>query len=181
MSILEFLGFGSNPPAARDESETATVRKIVDELDHMEPERARFVAAFAYILSRVARADMHISDEETRSMQRIVAEQGQLPAEQAIIVVQMAKTQNLLFGGTENYLVAKEFNRLASREQKLSMLHCLFAVGAADDSISTTENNVVRQIADELDLEHADFIAVRSRFRQHLAVLKDASPADENS
>jgi uncharacterized tellurite resistance protein B-like protein len=85
----------------------------------------------------------------------------------------MAKTQNLLFGGTENYLVAKEFNRIASREHKLSLLHCLFAVGAADDSISSTEDNVVRQIADELELEHADFIAVRSHFRQHLGVFKD--------
>ncbi len=84
----------------------------------------------------------------------------------------MAKTQNLLFGGTENYLVAKEFNRLATREQKLSLLHCLFAVSAADDSISTTENNVVRQVAEELNLEHADFIAVRSRFREHLAVFQ---------
>ena len=181
MSILEFLGLKSAPEQATDQGgETETVRKIVAELDHLPEDKARFVAAFAFMLSRVAHADLDISDDETRSMEQIVIEQGGLPEQQAIIVVQMAKTQNLLFGGTENYLVAKEFNRLASREEKLSMLHCLFAVGAADDSISTTENNVVRQIADELDLEHADFIAVRSRFRQHLAVLKDASPADEN-
>ncbi|NIM63068.1 MAG: hypothetical protein GTO30_15925, partial [Acidobacteria bacterium] len=62
------------------------------------------------MLSRVAHADLDISDDETRAMEELVIETGGLPEEQAIIVVQMAKTQNLLFGGTENYLVAKEFN-----------------------------------------------------------------------
>ncbi|NIM00533.1 MAG: hypothetical protein GTN89_06595 [Acidobacteria bacterium] len=174
MSILEFLGLRRAPEEVQEEhGQTDTVRKIVDQLNHLPEERARLIAAFAFILSRVAHADLDISDEETQAMESIVVEHGGLPEEQAIIVVQMAKTQNLLFGGTENYLVAKEFNRIATRENKLSLLHCLFAVGAADDSISSTEDNVVRQIADELELEHADFIAVRSHFREHLGVFKE--------
>ena len=32
----------------------------------------------------------------------LVVEHGELPENQAIIVVQMAKTHNVLFGGTEN-------------------------------------------------------------------------------
>ena len=173
MSILEFLGLRGSPQEPQDDrAETDTVRKIVAQLDDLPEDKARFVAAFAFMLSRVAHADLDISDEETSAMEQIVVERGGLPEEQSIIVVQMAKTQNLLFGGTENYLVAKEFNRLATRDQKLALLRCLFAVGAADDSISATENNVVRQIADELDLDHADFIAVRSHFRDQLAVFK---------
>ncbi len=179
MSILEMLGLRSASPEEPEErAETETVRKIVGELDHLPQERARFVAAFAFMLSRVAHADLDISDDETRAMEELVIETGGLPEEQAIIVVQMAKTQNLLFGGTENYLVAKEFNRIATRDEKLSLLHCLFAVGAADDSISTTEDNVVRQIADELELEHPDFIAVRSRFREQLGVFQKSGDGD---
>jgi uncharacterized tellurite resistance protein B-like protein len=173
MSIFKFLGFATDDqPPATTAVETETVRKIVEQLDHLDPERARFVAAFAYILSRVARADMKISEEETAAMERIVSEHGALPAAQAVIVVQMAKTQNLLFGGTENFQVTKEFNRIASREEKMALLDCLFAVSAADRSITTTESNVIRQIADELRLEHGDYIEVRSRFRDDLAVLK---------
>ena len=181
MSILEFLGLRSAPEQAADQKsgDTDTVRKIVAQLDHLPEDKARFVAAFAFMLSRVAHADLDISDDETRAMEQIVIERGGLPEEQAIIVVQMAKTQNLLFGGTENFLVAKEFNRIASREQKLSLLHCLFAVGAADESISATEANVVRQISDELNLEHADLVAVRSRFREHLAVFKKLDESSE--
>lgn len=178
MSILDFFGF--KPPADAESSaaETQTIRKIVEKLDHMEPEHAKYVAAFAYILSRVARADLNVSDEETQAMERIVKEHGELSEEQALIVVQMAKSQNLLFGGTENFLVTREMCRIATRAQKLALLDCLFAVSAADDSISTAEDSVIRQIATELLLEHADFIGVRSRFREHLAVLKkQESPA----
>ena len=173
-SILKFLGLsdakaGAGPSGG---AETETVRRIVDSLDRLEPEQARYVAAFAYNLSRVAHADSRVSRDETLEMERIVRGLGGMPEEQAILVVQMAKTQSLLFGGTENYLVTREFNRIATREQKLGLLECLFAVSAADRSISTIEDNEVRKISRELQLEHADFIAARSVFREHLAVLK---------
>lgn len=175
MSILRFLGLAPFRLAQQEPSaETETVRKIVAALDRMEPERAKFVASFAYVLSRVARADMTISPEELREMERIVMRIGGLPEEQAVLVVQIAKTQNMLFGATENFLVTREFNRIASREQKLALLECLFAVCAADRSISVVEDNEISQIAAELGVEHRDFIAVRSRFREHLEVLKDS-------
>ena len=175
MSIWKFLGLDKAEPERREETpsaETETVRKIVEQLDRMEPERARHIAAFAYNLSRVAHADRHISAEETRAMERIVMEMGGLPEEQALLVVQMAKTQSRLFGGTENFLVTREFNKLATREQKLRLLECLFAVSASDQSISTAEDNEIRQISKELLLSHKDFIQARLAFREHLAVLK---------
>ncbi|MFQ5671151.1 MAG: TerB family tellurite resistance protein [Acidobacteriota bacterium] len=165
---------GSSPPELLDQGAQAdAIRSITEALDRMDPERARFIASFAYILGRVAHADRGISEEETRVMERIVSERGALPEEQAILVVQIAKTQNLLFGGTENFIVTREFNRLATREQKLAMLDCLFSVSAADGSVSTREDNEVRIIADELKLDHSDFIAARSAYRDYLAVLKE--------
>jgi uncharacterized tellurite resistance protein B-like protein len=175
MSIRRYLGLSSDESAAAAGSETATVRKIVAALDSLPPGQARYIAAFAFILSRVARADLKIEEDETRAMERIVSRMGGLPEEQAILVVQMAKTQNLLFGATENFLVTREFNNMTTREQKLDLLHCLFAVAAADDSISGVEDHTVRQIARELLLEHEDYIAVRSGFRDKLAVLRRES------
>ena len=180
MSIRRFLGLlAEEKPSAG--AETATVRKIVAALDSLPPERARHIAAFAFILSRVARADLLISEAETSAMERIVSENGRLPEEQAVLIVQMAKTQNLLFGATENYLVTREFNNLASREVKLDLLRCLFAVAAADDSISEAENHTIRQISRELLLEHEDFIRVRSDFRDKLAFLKHEADTREES
>lgn len=181
MSLMKLFGWDTATAerAGAPQAETATVRRIVERLEQLPRERARYVAAFAFILSRVAHADLEISEEETRAMERIVVEQGGLPEEQAIIVVQMAKTQNLLFGGTENYLVTREFNHLADREQKLSLLRCLFAVSAADETVSTVEDNVILQITTELRLEHADFIAARSEFRDYLGVLKHPEDGGE--
>src|SRR6266850_8364530 len=106
MSILTLLGYDPARTATpHDSAETETVRKIVAALDRLEPDRARHIAVFAYILSRVARADLVISEAETRAMESIVEEAGELTPEQAILVVQMAKTQAILFGGTENYIV----------------------------------------------------------------------------
>jgi uncharacterized tellurite resistance protein B-like protein len=174
MSILERLGIRTGPadrPGERD-----TIRKIVDELDRLPPERARHVAAFAYVLSRVARADRAIAADETRTMERLLVEHGGLPDEQAIVVVQMAKTQSLLFGGTDDYSVTKEFGRDATRDQKLALLDCLFAVSAADGSIRVVEENVARQIADEIGLDHSDFVAVRARYRDRRAVHQPVPP-----
>lgn len=171
MSIFKFLGL-ERPAQQMPSVETETVRKIVKTLDELEPKRARYIAAFAYILSRVANADLKISREETLEMERIVKELGGLPEEQAVIVVQIAKTQNLLFGGTEDFLVTREFNKIADREQKMALLHCMFAVSSSDESISSAEDSEIRQIASELLLERKDFIEVRSRYREYLAVLK---------
>ena len=178
MSILDFLGFGKTGKGAgaagsgaAASADTDTVRKIVSALESMELGQARFVAAFAYILCRVARADLHVSPTETRRMERVVMERSGLPEEQAILVVQMAKTQNMLFGGTENFLVTREFNKIATREQKLALLECLFAV-ASDDMISTVEDNEISRICSELQIGHDEFISVRLAYREHRKVLK---------
>ena len=145
MSLLSFLGLDR---AAMDEdpAQVTAVRRIVDALDKLEPQRARFIACFAWLLGRVANADNEIGEDETREMERLVHERGGLPLEQAVIVVQIAKSQNILFGGRENFPVTQEFERMASREQKLALLDCLFAVSAAEGGISVLEDNEIRNI-----------------------------------
>jgi uncharacterized tellurite resistance protein B-like protein len=173
MSIRDFLGIGRTAHTATSPAslETETVRKIVGALDSMDPERARYIAAFAFILCRVARADLHINAGETNIMERIVMERGGLSEDQAILVVQMAKTQSSLFGGTENFLVTREFNYMATHEQKLALLDCLFAV-ASDEMISTVEDNEISRICSELQLTHDEFIAVRMSYRDQRAFFK---------
>jgi hypothetical protein len=85
------------------------------------------------------------------------------------LVVQMAKLQARVHGGTEDFLVTREFARLATEEQKLAVLRCCFLVGAADESISSEEASVVNQIARELDVERAKLNAVREEFVERFA------------
>jgi uncharacterized tellurite resistance protein B-like protein len=171
MSLLHFLGLGHGTPAAGNEPES--VRRIVAALERMEPGVARHVACFAYVLGRVAGAERGVSPEETRTMERIVVERGGLSAGQAALVVQIATSQHALVGGTEDYLVTREFASSATREQRLALLDCCLAVAAADADVSIAEDDAVREIASELALSHADFIAARSAYREYLAVLKN--------
>jgi uncharacterized tellurite resistance protein B-like protein len=172
MSLLRFLGLASTPRADKSREEIASVRRIVETLDHMEPRAARYLARFAFVLGRVARADLAVSDEETRAMEQIVMERGGLSEAEAIVAVQIAKSQNALFGGTDDYLVTREFAANATRAQKLALLECCFAVSAADSEISGEEEVELRRIADELDLAHSDLLEARANYRDFLAVLK---------
>lgn len=176
MGILDFLGLRPEPGSGSPD-DTDTIRRIAASLDALPADRARYLAAYAYLLSRVANADMRISEEESREMERIVRDAGGLPEAQAVLVVQMAKTQNALFGGVDNFLVTREFEKIATRDEKLALLHSLFAVSAADRSVSSVEDGTIRKIASELHLDHSDFIAVKTAYRDHLSVLK--KPADE--
>ena len=181
MSIREFLGLGKSHATGSAQAGSAytdTVRKIVASLESMDSDRARFIAAFAFILCRVARADLRISAGETAIMERVVMERGNLPEAQAILIVQMAKTESILFGGTEDFLVTREFNKIATQDEKMALLDCLFAV-ASDEMISTAEDNEISRICSELQIEHDEFIAVRMKFRDQRSVLqKPDQPAE---
>ncbi len=162
-SLRVWLGLEAN-----EQQEPAPLRATLEALDHLEPARARHLAAFAYLLGRVAHADQHVSEEETTAMQALVREHGLLTLEQAAIVVQLARTSHLLFAGTANYLIAREFERLATYEQKLALMRCLFAVSASDDAISAAEEGEIHRIANELRIDHPDLVALRVEFRRHL-------------
>jgi uncharacterized tellurite resistance protein B-like protein len=161
--ISDWLGL-----QATTEDELAPLRATLDALDGLEPQRARFLAAFAYLLGRVAHADQDVSDEETRVMERLVQEHGQLPPDQAMVVVQLAKTSNILFGGTANFLVAREFSGLATYDQKLALMQCLFAVSAIDQAISTAEEGEIHKIANELRIDRPDLVRLRVAHQRHL-------------
>lgn len=173
MSVLKWLGLkNEHIKAESTSSSTDAIHHIAKEIDQMDQKTAKFIAAFAYLLGRVANADLDISQEESKAMEALVIQQTNLPKEQVVLVVQMAKHHAKLFGGTENFLVAREFSQAANQEQKFALLRCLYAVSAADESISTVEDNEIRQIASELQIDQRDLASIRSEFKDYLAVLK---------
>ena len=176
MSLLRYLGLqGSvaSPSASQSgDIDTDTMRRIASELDALPEDRASHLTAFAYILGRIAHADSVFSEEETRKMQDIVRDLGHLPEAQAVLVVEIAKSQVRLFGGTDNFLVTRRFKEMSTREQRTELLDCIFAVSAADESISALEEGQAGQIAKELGLTHDEFVDARLAYRKHLEALK---------
>jgi hypothetical protein len=66
-----------------------------------------------------------------------------------------------LYGATEDYVVTREFARVATREQCESLLRTGFAVSAADDNISASEIAELNEIGAELGLSSDEVDAVR--------------------
>jgi tellurite resistance protein len=174
------FGPGHEPAADQAENaldrgaqgETATVRRIVARLEEMPADRARLVASTAYTLARAANADLDISADESRLMESILQEHGMLDEPTSVIVVEMAKLQARAVGGTEDYVVTREFRSLASEEQRTDVLRACFAIGAASGTISAEETAVVNQIANELDLDPGVVSQVRSEFHDKLSAVR---------
>src|SRR5687767_13340640 len=162
-TIRAWLGLGRSA-----DPEPAPLRELVNALDQLEPVRARHLARFAYLLGRVAHADRQVSDEEKQAMERLVEQQGGLSPDQAMLVVSLAQTSNLIFGGTADFIVAQEFAETASYEEKLALARCLFAVGAADEAISMAEETEIHRITNHLKILPADLTRLRLEHRRFL-------------
>ena len=172
VGILAVLRAVPASPADTERGDTDTVKRIVAEIESLPAGRARFLAAFAYVLSRVAHVDSRITGEETEAMREIVRKLGHLPEAQAVLVVEIAKHQARLFGGTENYLVTREFREIATDAQRLELLDCVFAVAASDGAISTIEESQAGQIARELGFTQPEYASALAAHAEHRTVLR---------
>ena len=167
MSLLRFLGIKEAERDSQGESET--VQRIAAKLDRLAPEEARYLAAFAYVLARIAHADLQIDEAETNEMQRIARELAGLSEAEAALVVEIAKSQVRSLGGAQDYVVTREFRKISTRAQRGKLLQCLYAVAAADGTISTDESAEIVLIGEELGFTRAEANSLRGTYRDKLA------------
>ena len=168
------------PTVPTSAGDTATVRRIVAKLVAMPPEQARLLAAAAYTLARAANADLDISDAETAAIERELQEGEHLDEATAVMVTEMAKLQAMTVGGTEDYVVTREFKSISSPELRLRVLRACFAIAAASGTISAEETSVLNQIAEELDIDDAALNAIRADYHEQLSsvqTLRRMTPA----
>lgn len=149
--------------------DTATVRRIVAKLEALPPDQARLLAAAAYTLARAANADLEISDQETAAIERELMARGVVDEATAVLVTEMAKLQAKTVGGTEDYVVTREFKAISTPELRLRVLRACFAIGAASGTISAEETAVLNQIAEELDIDDATLNEIRADYHEQLS------------
>jgi len=162
--LLSWLGVDG----ARDAQESTPLRELIETLDRLDPARARYLARFAYLLGRVAHADREVSPGETRAMEALVVREGGLTADQATVVIGLAKTSNMFFGGTADYQVALEFGDAATYDEKMSLGRCLFAVASSDRQISMAEEAEIHRILNQLRILPEDLTKLRVEHGRYL-------------
>jgi uncharacterized tellurite resistance protein B-like protein len=171
VSLLRFLGIDNAKDSAA--GETRSVRAIAARLERLEPAQARYLAGFAYVLARVANADLQIDAHESAAMERAVRETAGLSESEAALVVEIAKSQARLLGGTENYVVTREFKQASTSEQRVRLLECLFEIAAADGTIERVESAEIASIGEELGFTRPEINALRAPYRDRIAELKE--------
>ena len=168
--LLRFLGVTIETPAQHAGRES--LDRIASALDRLPAERARLYACFAYVLARVAGADLRTAPGELASIEETLVRCAGIPENEARVVTEIAHGEVDQLGATNNYIVTREFGRLSTADEKLQLLECLFSVAAADDLITGDESTEIMLIAKEIGLAHAEVLAARSRFRDKLAELR---------
>jgi uncharacterized tellurite resistance protein B-like protein len=154
-------------------ADTESVRLIAKQLSGMPPAKARYLAAFAYLLGRAANANLAVSEAELLEMQQLVEEVGGLEGDTAHLVVVLAGAQSGQFGATEDFLVTREFKAISTMEEREKLIRCCFLVMAADDEIDETESWLANRLAEELDIERPDLNHIRDEFHDQLSSVRD--------
>ena len=95
-------------------------------------------------------------------MERVVRATAGLSEAEAALVVEIAKSQARLLGGTENYVVTREFKSISTPEQRGRLLECLFEIAAADGTIETVESAEIAAIGEEIGFTRPEINALRA-------------------
>jgi uncharacterized tellurite resistance protein B-like protein len=169
-------------PVVHDPSgDTETVRRIVAKLESMPPEQARLIASAAYTLARAANADLEISDDETAAIERELQTTEALDEATAVLVTEMAKLQAKTVGGTEDYVVTREFKALADDAQRIAIVRACYAVMAANGTISAEETGTINEIADELDIDEETLRSIRAEYHEKFSSVQQIRRVTQGS
>lgn len=168
MGLLNWL-LGDQPQVS---AEAEGLAPIVAALADLPEDQARYLAAFSYILGRAAHADGKVTAEETQLMEQIIARFGHLDSHHTQLVVKLATEQGKRFGGTQDYVVTRQFRSIASDQQRRELLDCILAVCAADDLITADEDRALWQIASELGFQRHEFVQARLPFSDKRSVIR---------
>lgn len=170
MSLLRFLGLGAQS-AGRD-AEPESLLEIEQALENWPPAKARMTAAFAYLLARIAGTDLRTDDQELSSIAERLTDFGGFEPADAELLAKTAVRSAELHGASDDHLVARAFRDIADHAERLQLLRCLYAVAAADETISNLEDNEIFEVAAAIGIGRTDVIALRSEWKQYLGSMK---------
>jgi uncharacterized tellurite resistance protein B-like protein len=167
--LLSVLGLQADQPPP---PQHAFLARMHEQLARLGTDRVEYLAAFAGQLARVALVDSVLSETEEKSIARLLEKHTELSRSECQLVVQLMHHEAETLKGKHNHLLNRAFNRHASSQDKAQLIDSAYAVAAADDRISDEEEQEVRRIAAAILMTHKELMDIRSRYREHLDLLK---------
>ena len=156
-------------PEPNPDQDVALIREAVAGMGTLTADRRRFLAGYAYVLVRIARADGVMNEAEVAVIEEAVIEAGGLERAQGVLVAALASSVNSLFGATEDYAFTREFARQSSPQQLQRLLRACVAVGAADGALTAAESAELYEIGRELGVGAEELDAIREQISPRAA------------
>ena len=165
--------FRSKPEKTEDAAADERLLEVVrGALPGGDADTVAIVAACAGLLAGVAYADRDFSSAEKLVIERLLGSIEGLGAGGAQPIVQALAAHRVELSSVHAMRFARTLKELGAAELRLHVLGMLVALAAADETISQSEVNTLRQVTQALGLEQDDYNRLQAEYRSKLATLR---------
>jgi len=127
---------------------------------HQQTRPGDFAVALLVLVASVMKADGKVVKAELDYVKQFLVKSfGRDNAQEMLVLL-----KNLLDQDYFIYEVANQINRQMNMAEKLQLMHVLFGISQADGHIHTSEVDVIREIAQHLQINQADLESIMAIF-----------------
>ena len=128
---------------------------------NLPEERLYFVCLVGTLMATIAHVDDHFDPAEKKALKRCLADQFSLKGKELTLLFEVVEEQARQ--GFDFHEVATELNRVASYNDRIHLMECLFEVAIADGEMAHGEAEEIRRITKALRIPHKTFIECKVR------------------
>ena len=128
---------------------------------NLPEERLYFVCLVGTLMATIAHVDDHFDPAEKKALKRCLADQFSLKGKELTLLFEVVEDQARQ--GFDFHEVATELNRVASYNDRIHLMECLFEVAIADGEMAHGEAEEIRRITKALRIPHKTFIECKVR------------------
>jgi len=125
--------------------------------------RGDYAASLLVLVAAVMKADGRVMKSELDYVKRyFVSRFGEDTANEAVVMLRDILKQEIPLRD-----VSRQLSQRLEYSYRLEMLHFLFGIASADGTVSDSENDVIRRIANYMQLGDSDFQSIQAFFQYH--------------
>ena len=128
---------------------------------NLPEEKLYFICLVGTLMATIAHVDDHFDAAEKKALKRCLIDQFALKGKELTLLFDVVEEQARQ--GFDFYEVAKELNRVASFNDRIHLMECLFEVSIADGEMAHDEAEEIRRITKALRIPHKTFIERKVR------------------
>jgi uncharacterized tellurite resistance protein B-like protein len=158
--------------AADDPEGHALYEAVRGELSGADAETVRIVTAVAGLLGGVAYADREYSSTEEHTVRRELERVHGLSPVGIDAIVTAVREHIVDISTVQSTRYSRTLRELGDRDLRVEVLEMLVEVAAADGALSNEEVTLLRNTAQALGLDQADYNAAQAKHRDKLQSLR---------